>query len=162
MPFFYPILSSKKPIIVDSLADLEVIDSDIKLGVISQSTFSFEKFATMSEFISNRFHQYKVVNTICGATRKRQAAAEELAKQVDLMVVIGGEESSNTMKLNMISSNHTQSFHIQEACQLRGEWFLHKKVIGITAGASTPDWIIDDVYERISALTDNPRQSQRL
>jgi 4-hydroxy-3-methylbut-2-enyl diphosphate reductase len=81
---------------------------------------------------------------------------------VDLMVVIGGEESSNTMKLHMISSKYTQSLHTQETCQLRGEWFLHKKVIGITAGASTPGWIIDDVFERISELTDSPKHSQRL
>ena len=146
----------REPLIVDRLADLEVIDPDTKLGVISQSTFSLEKFSAMAELISNRFHQYKVANTICGATRKRQEAAEELAKQVDLMVVIGGEESSNTIKLHMISSNHTQSLHIQEACQLRGEWFHHKNAIGITAGASTPDWIIDDVYQRISELINSP------
>jgi 4-hydroxy-3-methylbut-2-enyl diphosphate reductase len=146
----------KEPIIVDSLADLEVIDSDIKLGVISQSTFNFEKFSTMSELISNKFHQYKVVNTICGATRKRQAAAKELAGNVDLMVVIGGEESSNTKKLYIISSKYTKSVHIQEACQIRSHWLLDKNAIGIAAGASTPDWIIDDVYDRISELINRP------
>jgi len=147
----------KEPIIVGSLARLCVIAPNVKLGVISQSTFSSEKFSVMAELISNRFPQSKVVNTICGATIKRQQAAEELAKQVDLMVVIGGEESSNTIKLHMISSGHTESRHIQEARQLKGEWFICKKVIGITAGASTPDWIIDDVYQRIAELIQNVR-----
>ena len=141
-----------KPLIVDSLAHLSVIDPDVKLGVISQSTFSSEKFTAMSEMISKRFHRSKVVNTICGATKKRQQATEELAKRVDLMIVIGGEESSNTVKLHIISAKHTQALHIQEACQLRSEWLAHKKIIGITAGASTPNWIIDEVYKKISAL----------
>ena len=140
----------EKPIIVDSLADLEVIDSDIKLGVICQSTFSLMKFCTMSKLISSKFNQYKVVNTICEATKKRQTATEELAKMVDFMVVIGGEESSNTKKLYVISSKYTQSVHIQEAGQIKNRWFLHKNAIGIAAGASTPDWIIDDIYNRIS------------
>ena len=147
----------KEPIIVDSLAQLSAIDHRVKLGVISQSTFSSDKFCTMSELINNRFPRSKVVNTICEATRKRQQAAEEIANQVDLMVVIGGEESSNTIKLHTISSRHTESHHIQEAHQLKSEWFFHKKLIGITAGASTPDWIINDVYKRISELTQNMR-----
>ena len=86
----------KEPFIVDSKADLQVIDSETKLGVICQSTFSYKKFCTMSKLIRKKFMKHKVINTICGATRKRQIAIEELAKMVDFMIVIGGEESSNT------------------------------------------------------------------
>lgn len=95
----------------------------------------------------------RVFNTICDATFENQDAARELSKEVDVMIVIGGKNSSNTKQLHSIClENCTDSYLIENKNELNTQWFKNKTLCGITAGASTPDWIIQEVVNEIQAL----------
>ena len=89
----------------------------------------------------------KILRTICTATDQRQKAAIALAEKVDLMIVIGGRNSANTTRLAQLCRKKCLTYHIETASELQDEWFDKIKKIGITAGASTPDWIIKEVYK---------------
>ena len=141
-----------QPIIVNNEEELEKSELPEKIGIICQSTFSSTKYERMIDFIKSRSKDVKAKNTICSPTRKRQEAAEKLAKQVEVMVVIGGFHSSNTKKLVELTQQYVDSYHIETADQLKPEWFKGKIEIGITAGASTADWVIKDVYDIILNL----------
>ena len=140
------------PIVVNNEEELSEVELPEKVGVICQSTFSNNKFERLIDQLKNRVEDLKVKNTICSPTKKRQIAAEELAQQVDLMIVIGGYHSSNTKKLAELTSQYVTSYHIETPDHIDQSWFIDKKEIGIIAGASTPDWIINDVYKAIEKL----------
>jgi 4-hydroxy-3-methylbut-2-enyl diphosphate reductase len=97
--------------------------------------------------------ELRVFNTICDATSVRQDEAKILARKVDCMVVIGGYNSANTRRLAEICMElQPRTHHVETADQLSVEWFSGIKSVGITAGASTPKWLIDEVVERIKAI----------
>lgn len=137
------------PIVLDSEKEIEETDFPKKVGVICQSTFSQSRLDDLIQLIKKKVEELKIKNTICSPTKKRQIAAEELAQRVDLMVVVGGFHSSNTKKLVELSKGYVESYHVETADDLKQEWFQGKERVGITAGASTPDWIINEVYHRI-------------
>ena len=118
-----------------------------RLGIVSQTTFSAEKFRAIVARLIDKAGEVKILRTICNATDQRQQAAKELAEKVDLMLVIGGKNSANTTRLAQLCAEKCQTCHIETAKELRPECFNKVEKIGITAGASTPDWIIKEVYE---------------
>ena len=126
-----------------------------KLLVISQTTYSLEKFYIIKEIIENelpRNIELVVKNTICATTEQRQIETKELSKKVDFMIIIGGKNSSNTTKLYEIAkSNCTNTIHIENVNELPKEFIENESFekIGITAGASTPDWIIKEVIDKL-------------
>ena len=101
----------------------------------------------------SKISKVKVFNTICRATFDRQSSAKKLAKEVDVMIVIGGKNSGNTTRLYQICSNITKTYHIETVDEIEKSWFKNMDKIGITAGASTPDWIINNIERRIEELT---------
>ena len=119
-----------------------------KLGVVAQTTFSAPKFKLIVERLLDKSSDMKILRTICTATDQRQSAAMKLAAEVDLMIVIGGKNSANTTRLAQLCSDKCKTYHIETADELRDDWFDKIKKIGITAGASTPDWIIKEVYKK--------------
>jgi len=119
-----------------------------KLGVVAQTTFSAPKFKLIVERLLDKSSDVKILRTICTATDQRQSAAMKLATEVDLMLVIGGKNSANTTRLAQLCSDKCKTYHIETADELRDDWFDKIKKIGITAGASTPDWIIKEVYKK--------------
>jgi len=121
-----------------------------RLGVICQSTSIQSNFLKIASFIKTKLNDVQIVNTICHATHNRQKAVLKLSKMMDVVIVIGGEHSSNTSKLKKIAENNCAAYHIQTPEQLRKIWFSNTKLIGITAGASTPPWIIDSIEEAIN------------
>ncbi|MDH5559400.1 MAG: 4-hydroxy-3-methylbut-2-enyl diphosphate reductase [Deltaproteobacteria bacterium] len=139
----------KNPIMINDEDDLENIDLPEKVGIICQSTFSQNKFNKLVERIKKRVKSCKIKNTICAPTIKRQIAAETLAKSVDLMIVVGGYHSSNTKKLAELANQYVRSYHIETAEHLDPLWFEGMSEIGIIAGASTADWIIEEVCVKI-------------
>lgn len=139
----------KTPIVVNDEAELAQAVLPDRIGVISQSTFSPKKFDKLVELIRPRVKELFVANTICAPTKKRQIAAEELAKKVEVMIVVGGFHSSNTKKLHAMAQQYVESYHIEVCDHLKKEWFDGKQEIGIIAGASTADWIIEEVCRRI-------------
>ena len=119
-----------------------------RLGIVSQTTFSGAKFKKIVSKMLERSSDIRILRTICTATDQRQAAAVKLAGQVDMMIVVGGRNSANTTKLAQLCQEKCKTYHIETADEVCDEWFATIKKIGITAGASTPDWIIKEVYEK--------------
>ena len=119
-----------------------------KLGIVAQTTFSALKFKLIVERLLDKSSDMKILRTICTATDQRQSAAMKLATEVDLMIVIGGKNSANTTRLAQLCGDKCKTYHIETADELRDDWFDKIKKIGITAGASTPDWIIKEVYKK--------------
>ena len=129
-----------------------------KVGIISQTTRKITDLQKLVNTFIPKCHEMRVMNTICNATSIRQESTLELAKESDLMIVVGGRNSSNTKMLAKISEDFVETFHIETACEIDKEWFKDKKNIGLTAGASTPDWVIVEVYNKIIECMGNINQ----
>ena len=128
-----------------------------KLGIVSQTTLQVEKVEYLIRRIRSMDYVDEVyfVNTICQPTRDRQVAVRDLAEQVDLMIVIGGYNSSNTKKLVQVcDEKNIEAHHIESFSQLEKNWFYEKKHVGITAGTSTPEHVIHDAHEAILKIAD--------
>lgn len=138
----------KEPIIINSADEAKKVDGLDKLYIISQTTNIYEKFFELSDIIEDSNTNVVIKNTICNATKNRQRATIELAKTVDAMVVIGGRTSSNTNKLFELSKKHCKNtFMIETIDDLSLQEVCKYNKIGITAGASTPAWIIEEVVQ---------------
>ncbi|MDR3602865.1 MAG: bifunctional 4-hydroxy-3-methylbut-2-enyl diphosphate reductase/30S ribosomal protein S1 [Desulfosporosinus sp.] len=125
------------------------------LAVLAQTTQLTENFERIVEELKLHTENLTVHNTICNATAERQKAARELAEEVDVMVVVGGRHSANTQKLASICAERTKTYLIETAEELEANWFEESKRVGLTAGASTPDWIIEEVYKKMSELNED-------
>ena len=141
--------SDNSSIIINSIEDVERFDfsEDRAYIVAVQTTYKLEKYLQIEKILKNRLKKVEFFNTICYATRERQDAARELSKTVDAMIVIGGKSSSNTKKLAEICSENCITFLIETAKDIDLEKISSFSTIGITAGASTPDFIIDEVKD---------------
>ena len=125
-----------------------------RVGIVVQTPQAPAVLARIVDAVSKRVSDLEVADTICLATQERQAAAAELASQVDVMVVIGGRNSGNTRRLHEIcSASCPRSFHIEREDELVPDWFEGMGKVGITAGASTPQQRIDAVLYRIEEMT---------
>ena len=121
-----------------------------KVCIVSQTTFNYNNFQEIVEILNKKRYDRLVLNTICNATQDRQAEAEEIAKQVDAMIVVGGRHSSNTQKLYEICKKECRNtYYIQTLADLDSERFRSVQCIGITAGASTPNKIIEEVSKHV-------------
>jgi len=122
-------------------------------GLIAQTTQSLENLQQVTSELLTRTSILKVMNTICSATTDLQAETRALAKQVDLMVVVGGRNSANTSRLAVISQEGgVPTYQIETADEIKCEWLTGVEHVGVTAGTSTPDWIIQEVMERLRSL----------
>jgi 4-hydroxy-3-methylbut-2-enyl diphosphate reductase len=137
-------------VVVEKKKDVGRYKFNEKVGVIAQTTQSNENFSEVVAALRKRVSDISVHNTICGATSKRQCAATDLAGSVDLMLVIGDFKSANTNRLTeLCRSVGVPTKQIQNERELKSGWFKGKVKIGVTAGASTPDWIIKKIVRKI-------------
>ena len=128
-----------------------------KLGIVSQTTQNYNNVSKIATEIENRedVEEVKFFNTVCKPTQQRQEAVKELSDEVDIMIVVGGKNSSNTRKLKLLCDKKgVSAYHIEAADELKLNWFKDKKHVGITAGTSTPFNVIDSIHEAIRELTD--------
>ena len=126
------------------------LDPQREVCIVSQTTFNYNKFKELVEIISEKGYNIIIRNTICNATEERQTEAREIAKRVDAMIVVGGSSSSNTRKLYEICKKECyDTFYIQTINDLDLESLGRAECIGITAGASTPNNIIQEVYTNV-------------
>jgi len=144
----------KEYLVVNDMSDLGKIEliGAPKLGIVSQTTLQVEKVEHLVRKIRDLgcVDEVSFVNTICQPTRDRQVAVRDLADQVDLMIVVGGYNSSNTKKLVQVCEEKgIEAHHIESFSQLKRDWFYEKKHAGITAGTSTPEYVINEVHEEI-------------
>ena len=134
-----------------------------RLGILCQTTQNQERFAEFAaQIVSSELHRFtevRIFNTICDATRKHQAAALELAEKVDLVFVIGGQDSANTRHLAEICTNAgVTTYHIENALGIDYSWLRGHNHIGITAGASTPDEVINEVVAALHTFNKTSKQ----
>lgn len=134
--------------IIETEAEANALPRIGKLGIVSQTTFSAERFQSIVSCLLEKSREIKILRTICTATDLRQAAALDLAEMVDVMLVIGGKNSANTSRLAQICATKCKTYHIETVAELQDDWMKDVNKIGITAGASTPDWIIKEVYKQ--------------
>ena len=125
-----------------------------RIGIVAQTTQNEDFFREAVGYIAENTEEVKIFNTICDATSVRQEEVKKLAPQVDVMIIIGGKHSGNTNRLAQISrALNPNTYHIEKAEELDKNWFKNADKIGVSAGASTPDWIINEVVEKIKELT---------
>ena len=140
--------------VIRGASDVESLPAKEKVGIICQTTLKKSVFDEVVDACKKKFPEVKVHNTICSATKDRQEAAYELAREVDCMVVIGGRNSSNTQKLFDICKELTPDTYLVETPdEIKKSWFESVTSVGITAGASTPQKLIEDVHSCIASLT---------
>lgn len=145
---------NNEAIVINSYKEIEnyLFDNNYKYCVVSQTTANLEFFDTLIKKLGSIIENLTVKNTICSATKERQLSAIDLAKEVDCMIVIGGKHSSNTQKLVSICEDIVPTFSIETKEDLNKENLQGYKVAGVTAGASTPDWIIREVIEVLKEI----------
>jgi 4-hydroxy-3-methylbut-2-enyl diphosphate reductase len=141
-------------VVVAGESDLHKLPSDGKLGIVCQTTQSPEHFGRMLGAIGQGgFRELKVINTLCKEAIKRQESAIALCKKVDVMFVLGGLHSANTRRLAELCKNHNQeTFHLQNWDELDKNILLGKNIAGVTAGASTPNWVIDEFVKHLETF----------
>lgn len=172
---FHPVIIGKRDHVevrglTGDLTDFDVVldEADVmrlkeraRFGIAAQTTQPIEKVERLVVLIRQRFPKSEVrfVDTVCRPTKQRQAAAVELAQQCDVVIVIGGAHSNNTHELAATCRQHcARVHHVQDAGGLRVEWFADAQTVGITAGTSTPDCMIEQVERRITEFAAMTRQ----
>lgn len=149
--------------IIGSLEDVSKLPELDEVCIVAQTTMRNELFEQLSEAIAKKSKAAEIYNTICSATRERQDSCVDLAKRADAMIVIGGKNSSNTRKLVEISEKYCENvFFIETADEIDTEKFEKYDLVGITAGASTPDWIIEEVFNKMNNINDKSEMERAL
>lgn len=142
--------------VVNSPSEIDGLHLRERVATVAQTTRKIEEYQQIVGKLMATHKEVRVFNTICNATFDNQDAVRDLAQKADVMIVIGGKNSSNTKQLHSIAKEYCKdSYHIESQNDLQPEWFNEKKFCGISAGASTPDWIIDDVITKIKSLTNS-------
>jgi 4-hydroxy-3-methylbut-2-enyl diphosphate reductase len=138
-------------ICVDAAEDLDRLPRGGKLGIVCQTTHSPEHFGSMvGRIVARGYPEVRIVNTLCNEVRDRQAAAVELAGEVDVMFVLGGRQSANTRQLaGLCRRQGVPTYHLEGWQDFRSEMAAGRKVAGVTAGASTPKWVIDEFVRKL-------------
>jgi 4-hydroxy-3-methylbut-2-enyl diphosphate reductase len=134
--------------------EVDALPRASRVGVVVQSTWSGPEFSEIVRRLSSKYYEVRAVNTICTDTHNRQSEVETLAKQVEVMVVVGGKTSANTKHLAELAERHgARSYHIEGPDELRPEWFEGVATAGLMSGASTPGWLVEQVERQMEALS---------
>ena len=148
-----------KAVVIETVEQAQNYSAQGKIGIVAQTTFSGKAFQDIVSALIMKATEIKIERTICTATAQRQDSAISLAKQVQLMLVVGGKNSANTGRLaELCHEVCDKCYHIETVQELNQDWFEGIDHVGITAGASTPDWIIDEVcqyFDKIDAVKEN-------
>ncbi|MGH7681018.1 MAG: 4-hydroxy-3-methylbut-2-enyl diphosphate reductase [Candidatus Eiseniibacteriota bacterium] len=145
--------TSGKAIVINTVAEAEALKFIPRMGVVFQTTHSIGHVQEIVGALLKRGKEVRVFNTLCGATTSMQKTAVELAPDVDAMVIVGGRQSANTAQLAEVCRRVNPRVHqVESADEIDDGWFAGLRVIGVSAGASTPDDVIAEVVDRISAV----------
>jgi 4-hydroxy-3-methylbut-2-enyl diphosphate reductase len=135
--------------------DVLALDEHPRIGIAAQTTQPLERVHRLAALIRRRFpaSEVRVIDTVCKPTKQRQTAAIDLAEHVDVVIVVGGASSNNTRELVRTCAEHcARVHHVQTEADVRIEWFADAEIVGLTAGTSTPDEVIDRVEARIREI----------
>ena len=144
----------KKPIIISNVEEAKALGRMRKAGVVSQSTQMIENVQDIMSILMSKVFDLRFVNTICYPTRKNHEQIKELSKIVDVMIIIGSFTSANSKRLTQLAKQRNKnSYQVVDELDLKSEWFEGVDKVGISAGASTPDNIIQSVTKHIKNLS---------
>jgi len=139
--------------VVENASEIKNLPRRKRVGVIAQTTQLFDNFREVVCAIMEKSEELKVFNTICHATTHRQEAAIDIANRANLMIVIGGRNSANTNRLvSLCKIAGVNTYHIETANELVPSWFESANTVGVTAGASTPEWLIEEVLNKLKSF----------
>jgi len=139
--------------VVKDIEELKNIKLKENIATVAQTTRKLNEYLKIIDYLLSKYKEVRVFNTICNATFENQDAVRALSKETDVMVIIGGKNSSNTKQLYNIANENCESYLIESKDELQKEWFKNKKVCGISAGASTPEWLVNEVIEEIKRIS---------
>jgi 4-hydroxy-3-methylbut-2-enyl diphosphate reductase len=145
--------AGENAVVVETAEDVADASLQDRLGVVAQTTQSYSNFSEIVLKLLRLSKELKVFNTICSSTKERQEAARVLASQVDVMLVVGGRNSANTSRLATLCRQEGKpTYHIELEDEIRSEWLQGVDTVGVTAGASTPDWVVDGVLKKLQGM----------
>jgi len=144
----------REAVVIADESDLDKLPQNARLGVVCQTTQDPERFGRMLGAMGRgSFSEMKVINTLCREAIKRQESAVKLCRQVEIMFVLGGLESANTRRLAELCTRvNKQTYHLQNWSELDAKVLSGRKTAGVTAGASTPDWIVSEFVRNLEAF----------
>ena len=149
----------KDPIIVGTPKEAQALRKTKRAGVVSQSTQTIENVQEIINIIMTKVFDLRFVNTICFPTKRNQIQIKELAKQCDVMIVIGSFTSANSKRLTALAkARNKNSYQVTCADEIQTDWLAGAEVVGLSAGASTPDNIIDEVLTKIKEIGNVPEE----
>jgi len=138
--------------------DIDALPRASRVGVVVQSTWNGPGFTDIVKKLSEKYYEVRAVNTICTDTKNRQSEVDVLAREVEVMVVVGGKTSANTKHLAELAAiNGARAYHIEGPDELESAWFAGVGTAGLMSGASTPGWLVDRVADRMDALAGGAR-----
>ena len=132
--------------------ELENIRLKEHIATVAQTTRKIKDYLKITDYLIQKYKEVRVFNTICNATFENQAAVRELAQKADIMIIIGGKNSSNTKQLYNIAKEFCKAYLVESEEELKKEWFEGKKHCGISAGASTPEWLVEQIISKIKEI----------
>jgi len=145
--------AGENAIVVSDASELDTEKISKRVGIVAQTTQTAHKFSELISLVSHYAYEVRAYNTICNATSDRQHAALDVAQHVDVMVVVGGRNSANTRRLAEICAEAgVPTYHVEVADEIECTWFDGGSTVGVTAGASTPDWVIEAVISTLEAM----------
>ncbi|MDR1159917.1 MAG: bifunctional 4-hydroxy-3-methylbut-2-enyl diphosphate reductase/30S ribosomal protein S1, partial [Syntrophomonadaceae bacterium] len=151
----------RKAYVVANTKELDDLQLSGKVALISQSTKDRNDLFTVARVLLDRVNELRFYNTICSSTHYRQVSSYQLAEKSDIMLVIGDKESSNTFTLSEeCKKAGTRTYQVERAEEIDPRWFVGDETVGIAAGASTPDWIIKEVLNKMAQMDENEKGSQ--
>jgi 4-hydroxy-3-methylbut-2-enyl diphosphate reductase len=144
-------------VVVESEAAALVLPRMARVGLVCQTTQTLDRLRAVASILLEKASELRVFNTICGATAQRQQSALDMAHTVEVVVVVGGRNSANTNRLTQICTDAgVETHHVETPEELDPRWFRGRRRVGVTAGASTPQWLIDGVVEALRRIAASP------
>jgi len=132
--------------------ELKNIKLKEKIATVAQTTRKVDDYLNIVNYLIRNYKEVRVFNTICNATFENQKAVKELSQEADIMIIVGGKNSSNTKQLFNIASLNTESYLVENEDEIKPEWFKNKKLCGVSAGASTPEWLVEKIISKIKDM----------
>ncbi len=145
--------AGERAVVIESPEEVGQAPLDARIGVVAQTTQSYGNFSEIVLRLLRLSKELKAFNTICSSTKERQEAARVLANQVDVMIVVGGRNSANTSRLvSLCRESGKPAYHVEVVDEIKDSWLAGVRKVGVTAGASTPGWVIEAVVKRLQSI----------
>ena len=145
-------MCNNRVFVVLDINELKDIKLKERIATVAQTTRKIDDYLKITNYLIQNYKEVRVFNTICNATFENQDAIKALSKKADIMIIIGGKNSSNTKQLYNIAHENCEAYLVESEDELNKEWFKGKKHCGVSAGASTPEWLVEKIISKIKEM----------